>query len=98
MDTDRAKRPPGRVNGRAVRNEEKMPPKQVSTIATKIVEISKLIKPIGDGDEFEGLYMHDEVVYSLPVVGSIIAKLTEKTETFSSQKEFTEWIEELKLS
>jgi hypothetical protein len=43
----------------------KMHPKQVSAIATKIVEISKLIKSIGD--EFEGLYMHDEVVYSLPV-------------------------------
>ncbi len=44
-----------------------MHPKQVSVVASKIVEISKLIKPIGEGDEFEGLYMHDEVVYSLPV-------------------------------
>lgn len=42
--------------------------KQIEALVTQMLDISKLITPIGEktGD-FRGVYMHDGVVYSLPV-------------------------------
>lgn len=44
-----------------------MHPRQIKELASKIIAISELIKPIGEKQKFEGIYMHDGVVYSLPV-------------------------------